>query len=489
MKRFRSPAEFAPHALWLLNDPSLECTNCLCKYCGKKPARTVKHSESIISRPTIQAPSTRAQRVSRTSSSLTQISRSSVGKEAKRLFRVLKAPPDLDAMDPQPSPSDAKESSFYREGEIVWLVLNKPVMFDYSDGAMDGFVIRFWPCIVEMGEDYENPLAVPYGHQLSVDAPLRVRLLSSGIVYHVAQRHTLPFWAHSPDGLWIQRLRLQTQKSLPDIQDPFTGFSRVFGSQSGEETVPTLNTGDLLSSFLRDIEISSEIVRSWSTSPRTPPQSGGEPAPTSPHAPIVSALCHELWWGAERITFGDLIRLRIPESKLRKLGADQIWFIPGAFSEQPAEANPVSGSEVEDGQLFFKLRSLAIVEGRDGKALHGFGGLYRLVPASPGLLPPLAEDRHPLLPPPPEGFIFQPVLRNGWEVELSMHYIDGRYYPRIQEFLPESSGADAYVLEVLEGLLCWRNIPSRPLYFKKTSREEVVARAIAEVEGRWISRG
>jgi len=486
VKRFRSPAEFAPHAFWLLNDLSLECINCLCKYCGKKPTRTVKRSESIISRPTTPSLVTRAQRISRTSSSLTQTSRTSVGKEAKRLFRVSKAPRDVDPNGPRPSPSDTEGGSFYRNGEIVWLVLNNPVMLDYADGAVDGFVIRFWPCIIEMCEDHESRLGVPCDHQTAVIAPPRIRLFS-GLVYHVPQHHILPFWAHSPDELWIQKLRLQTHKTLLDVQDAFAGFSRVLGSQSDEETALAFTTGDLLSYFLHDIEVTSEVVRSWSTSPGTSPRSGGEPIPAYPHTSVTPALCHELWWGAERIMLGDLIRLKIPESKLGKLGADRILFIPGPLPEPSAEATPAGGSEMEDAQLFFKLRSLAIIDGRNGRALHGFGGLYRLVPVGPGLLPPLTGDGRPVLPCPPEGLTFQPVLQDGWEIELSLHYIDGRYYPRIQEFLPESSGVDAYVLEVLEGLLCWKAPPSRPIYFKKGSREEVITRAVAKAEG--LSQG
>lgn len=36
VNRFRSPAEFAPHALWLLIDASLDPSNCRCKYCRQR---------------------------------------------------------------------------------------------------------------------------------------------------------------------------------------------------------------------------------------------------------------------------------------------------------------------------------------------------------------------------------------------------------------------------------------------------------------------
>ncbi|KAG1765717.1 hypothetical protein EV702DRAFT_1151416 [Suillus placidus] len=43
-KRFRSVPEFIPHALWLLTDPTLDRSNCNCKYCNKKPQREITAS-------------------------------------------------------------------------------------------------------------------------------------------------------------------------------------------------------------------------------------------------------------------------------------------------------------------------------------------------------------------------------------------------------------------------------------------------------------
>lgn len=413
---------------------------------------------------------------------MTYTSPPSTGREKRRLFRVTKIPLGLDPVDLRPTLFDTDRSSLYRKGEIIWLILNKPVMLECADGAADGFIIRFWPSIADMGKTDENPPAAPHDHYTSSVTPLRVRLFSSGIVYDVPQHCTLPFWAHSPDELWLQRLRIQTHKSLPDIPDPFTGFVRVFPSPSHKETASTFNAGDLLSHFLSDVGTSSELARSWSTVPMNPPSRSGEKlTPTQPSISTTLTSYRELWWGAEQIVPGDLIRLKIPESILPKLGVDQIRSISHPLTKPPVEATSAGGSEKEDRQLFFKLRSLATVMGISGKELHGFGGLYRLAPVFPGLRPPLVDDteqRHPTLPRPPEGFTFQPVLCSGWEIELSLHHVDGRYYPQIQELLPGPSGVDAHVLEVLEGVVCWRALPLRPIYFKRGSREGIVAQMV-----------
>ena len=480
-KGFRSPAEFAPHAFWLLNDPSLVNSNCSCKYCSKKPTRSVKRSEAFVSGPVPLPLPSRTRRISRTSSSLTHASQPSASKEARRLFRVAKVPIGLDPKALQPTLPITDGGSLYRKGEVVWLTLNKPVMLDYVDGTVDGFIIRFWPSIVEVGESHEEPLVAPPGHGTPTVTPLRVQLPFSGVVYDVPQHDTIPFWAHSPDELWLQRLRLQINKPLPGTQDPFRGFVRVHGSSPGETTL-TFNTGDLLSHFLADIDTSLELTRSWSTTPMTHSSWPGVDLTEIPPRPsTIPSLYHELWWGAERIVLGDLLRLKTPESRLQGLGVGHMQFARRPLPEPSTEATTVGGSETEDGQLFFKLRCLSASTGINGKELHGFGSLYRLVPVDFGPLPPSTTDKEhsqPMLPCPPEGFAFQPILHSGWEVELSLHHIDGRYYPRIQELLPEPSGVDAHIMEVLEGIVRWRTPPLRPIHFKKGSREEIITQMV-----------
>lgn len=397
---------------------------------------------------------------------------------------MTEVPLGLDPSEPQSILSGVDGGPLYRKGEIVWLALNKPIMLDDVDGAADGFIIRFWPSIVEVDENCERSLAAPRDHGTSTATSLRVRFLSSRMVYDVPRHEILPFWAHSPDELWLQRLRLQTDKSISGVQDPFAGFTRVSGGPPAE-TPSTFDIGDLLFHFLSDVGASLELTRTWSTTP-TAPSSASEVNLThiQPLPSTIPSLYRELWWGAEQITLGDLIRLRIRESGLPGLGVDQTWFAPRTLSESSMETTPFGGSETEEGQLFFKLRSLEIVAGINGKELHGFGGLYRLVPIDPGLSPPLTanpEHKQLVLPCPPEGFAFQPILRSGWEIELSLHHIDGRYYPRIQSLLPEPPGVNAHVLEALEGIVCWRTAPLRPLYFKKGSREEITTRMIGEL--------
>jgi hypothetical protein len=127
VQRFRSPAEFAPHAVWLLHDLSLKNCNCLCKYCSKRPARSVKHTKPTISGPIAPPSSSRTQHISRTSSHLTQTSRISLGKEAERLFRLVRVPVVLGLSDLQPQSFEINRDLPYREGEIVWLILDNPL--------------------------------------------------------------------------------------------------------------------------------------------------------------------------------------------------------------------------------------------------------------------------------------------------------------------------------------------------------------------------
>ena len=422
----------------------------------------------------------RRQNVSKTSSSLTQVSRSST-KEAGRVFRLAQVPLVSDQVDPRPGPFEIG-STFYRKGEIVWLILNKSLLFDSVEGPTDGFIIRFWPCIVEIDEDDTGDTGMPRGQGTPSSASLCVRLFSSGIAYFVPQHHVLPFSAYSPDGLWLQRLQLRASGFSPCTQDPFAGLVKIVENYSRGTTAPTSSPEELLLTFLSDVNISLEISRFWSIYSVTPSPLFPGPTITSQRNPSTAHARHrELWWGGERIVVGDLVRLRVQESKLRRTSEGHKWFVPRQLPEPSAAAASVEHSEAEERQLFFKLRTLLVFKTEIGQELRAFGGLYRLVSFVPGLLPPLdtaADSEQPVLPRPPEGFAFQSALAGGWEIELSLHYIDGRYYPRIQETLTEPSGVDAHTLEALEGVVCWRVPPLRPRHNNKGSRKELIAQTM-----------
>ncbi|KAF8526822.1 hypothetical protein JB92DRAFT_3140039 [Gautieria morchelliformis] len=50
--RFRSPAEFIPHGVWLLTDPTLNKNNCGCKYCGGGGKKTQTEISEALGLPT-----------------------------------------------------------------------------------------------------------------------------------------------------------------------------------------------------------------------------------------------------------------------------------------------------------------------------------------------------------------------------------------------------------------------------------------------------
>ncbi|KAF8511615.1 hypothetical protein BU17DRAFT_97032 [Hysterangium stoloniferum] len=54
--RFRSPAEFIPHGLWLLTDPTLNTRNCGCKYCGGSGTKSQTQISESLGLPTNRGP-------------------------------------------------------------------------------------------------------------------------------------------------------------------------------------------------------------------------------------------------------------------------------------------------------------------------------------------------------------------------------------------------------------------------------------------------
>ncbi|KAF9240636.1 hypothetical protein BU15DRAFT_87549 [Melanogaster broomeanus] len=144
-KRFRSVPEFIPHALWLLTDPTLNRSNCNCKYCNKKPQREITASMGLLPRRSTPmfAPSPLRQ----------------PREQAKPYAAIRRTPRPVKQLQ-GPKQSMLRERNadlraayaegvtlrkWYREGELLWCALNYPI--PGLTGEKDA--ITFWPGLVE----------------------------------------------------------------------------------------------------------------------------------------------------------------------------------------------------------------------------------------------------------------------------------------------------------------------------------------------------
>ncbi|KAA1470251.1 hypothetical protein DENSPDRAFT_817793 [Dentipellis sp. KUC8613] len=153
-KRFRSIPEFVPHAIWLMQDPTLDRSNCECKYCAKKPQRLI--SEGLGFKPhTSTSGSTplpsrrppregrgrvpREQREPRPYATVRRAPKAAKQLVGPQQIMVHERCDDLQAVY---SELDTSLRRWFREGEVVWCALVPPIK-----GPDE--TITFWPGLVQ----------------------------------------------------------------------------------------------------------------------------------------------------------------------------------------------------------------------------------------------------------------------------------------------------------------------------------------------------
>ncbi|PBK99726.1 hypothetical protein ARMGADRAFT_985610 [Armillaria gallica] len=187
-------------------------------------------------------------------------------------------------------------------------------------------------------------------------------------------------------------------------------------------------------------------------------------------SPLIGQTIEQLnfqgmWWGAERIWVDEIVRLKPLRAVLAPEGTQHILPPAGPGKAQTELCHKLGRSPKEYGAgargLFMRLERLFLVEGLSGgqktKECRASGVLYELAdkdwedpdkaPAtgeniSSGPMAPVSTQKplsnlQPgpvspyLLPEAPEGYYFRPILKDGYEMTISLTMISGRYYPGI----------------------------------------------------------
>ncbi|KAI0369154.1 hypothetical protein BV20DRAFT_968342 [Pilatotrama ljubarskyi] len=162
VNRFRSTNEFIPHALWLMQDATMNRANCSCKYCTKQPQRIIsdnlglsglsaRRSASVAGAlpPSVRAPRPRREPREARPRPLPPKPFASV-RRAPKPPRVLVGPEqhilperDLDIRAALVCSEDQRPR-WFRKGEVLWCHLGVPIRGRASEED-----IEFWPGVVE----------------------------------------------------------------------------------------------------------------------------------------------------------------------------------------------------------------------------------------------------------------------------------------------------------------------------------------------------
>ena len=476
VKQFRSPAEFAPHAAWLLTDPSLDPSNCECKYCRKDAGRPHK---SRIQRDRSDTPAT----ITSLSSlgvhcSTPSAARSASFNGSEHPPRNIRRQPSLRKISPQqedsgeeaPIPSQLSDlvalsrGRLYRDQELVWLVLAEPLRTSLL--SENDYTLRFWPGVVRnvvSSRQTEGP-----------GNCYLVTIMSAGRSYIVPQQSIIPFRAYSLDENALANLR-----SL-SAGIPSDGFHHGFDPLPQSATLEACSSSDSVfrhspfELFITDIKMAKHIATTWTTTDRRSlvGQRSKESTPLRQSVEEVNRRGYRgLWWGAERIWAGDFLILSFPESSIKYSSKDSSCFVYDLRNEDSIGNLPPEDRKPEEKCVFFKLRALETVRTEQGVAvLEAIGSIYRLAPSLPG-----SRSSNAGLPRPPDGFVFRAVLSAGVETQLPLRFIRGRYYPQILS----SVNKDVLVerkLKAMEGLCPPGPSSWRPSKYVTESRHDTLNR-------------
>ena len=521
MTQFRSPTEFAPHAVWLLTDPLLDPSNCKCKYCSARGDRLQKsrRNSSSVRSTTPQTESypspvssPRAQRY--ISSGLSLARQSTPSRMTQRSLRGVSREPSLCEVLPQQekrpqyvsTPAQLSDLTahaqgrIYRDKELVWYILDRPWQITECSRPEVDRTINFWPGIIRTTSCPSPCSTSPQQSTESGEISYLITTPTLGRTYIVPRASIIPFQAHFPDEDFL--VELQSKGVEATLNDPERGFDPLPRSST---PVPSLSSGteletSLLNILITDIRVTKELSYIWtvtdgfSTHPgpgptkttivpgspavvKVPSRSGGMIARSSSFRSAsgeqVQRMYRGLWWGAERIWVGDFIVLSFSESMMGYTTTSSPYFVRNTPSEDPINGLPLEQREPENKHIFLKLESLNKV----GSEIYVVGALYKLVPLLDSA-PSHQEEDDPGLPQPPDGFAFRSMLSTNVGAKLPIKLVRGRYYPRL--YLSVDNGQlvpDEQMLRTMEGRSQTDPGIRRPAKYRWEPRENLFANA------------
>ncbi|KAG1746514.1 uncharacterized protein EDB91DRAFT_1117321 [Suillus paluster] len=432
--------EFIPHALWLLTDPTLDRSNCNCKYCNKKPQLPPVPRLKRQPQPLKEKPARDQEKSTR-------------DKERFRpYFGVRRAPKPVKQPAPKQSMlrerhadlscaygPEVKVRRWFRDGELLWCALDTPIEGPSGPGGEDS--IFFWPGIVEetrmkptpIPKDIEmgalgGPSNVPNPNSSNSDEEVpwiirhdlsyKMKLLGISHTVYISDQCVLPYQSLSMRYLMLDLdpdpVRTSTFNPYATSREkiPFAkaaapyGIALQIGANISGYWAPTddwefkftldhPNTGPPRSASIHqslDSVMNLSMAYNANLASMVAPSGSGSHTPSisAPMPPlvlgqtIVQTRYQGLWWGAERIWTDELVRLKFSRGQVAPKGNDCINAPAGPSRKARAYAEATSGQVggAEGRGVFMRIEGLFVADppsGRGSKVCHAVGTLYELV--------------------------------------------------------------------------------------------------------------
>ena len=331
-KRFRSKAEFIPHAIWLMNGMKDICE---CKYCSKRTQKQITAEMGaagiipVSSSPAPQGvkkkPREQRTREERKRENRTYAAVRPVPKLLKLSSGTLKQPMVVDRdhdLRAIYATTSMELKRWFREEEVVWCVLDQPIVAPDNPDIS----IQYWPGVVDEVNFKTEPLPRFKAESTSSDSgpsssrqanpntedrvgphvdpteepvpwtvrhytKYKIQLLAVSLSYIAFDHQVLPYPAHIPSEELINYMLASEPVKLIFDVDKFSQFNPC----TGPIPPPFL---DAMPAYAAALQIASTLASYWSltdeyevkfavtSSPSSSPKPGRVPLPTRLSYPI-----------------------------------------------------------------------------------------------------------------------------------------------------------------------------------------------------------
>ncbi|KAH8925385.1 hypothetical protein BT69DRAFT_1279757 [Atractiella rhizophila] len=401
---YRSPNEFVAHAYWLLQ-PLSASKVCECIYCGPKtghrePQKVVNREVLGLKDPERKSGSKWgkiAARLRRDGKLLPVPDKSIV--ERSKTFQEGRTIPNLSKSLSKDREKDLRVAEgMFRELELVWVRLGERIGSENkSEDDAEELAITHWPAVVFKKTSKLRSSAGIWKSEYSV------RLLAADNDVEVEEDSLLPWLAHPPNNklfelelrtpkgiaaIWDEKQQKDVRTSINDIGDVYTAVTPyALALQTGAHIIRCFLMFDRYKLSRQDM-----ISRSAATSEQK--------------AQMDEALKFQyyqgMFWGAEKIWSGELVRLLAREEDLPLEFSAQIR--PGSFKS-----------------FFLKIHCFFVGAESSARVAGELFGL-RKITSSASTPSPVADIS------PAKGYFFQPLSPPGGQHIFDIEYLAGRYY-------------------------------------------------------------
>ncbi|KAF8900986.1 hypothetical protein CPB85DRAFT_1439294 [Mucidula mucida] len=327
----------------------------------------------------------------------------------------------------------------FRQGDIVWTALSIPL--PGLHGTADS--IRFWPGMVSTNE--------------SSFGTYEVELFTAG-TRTVPRRMIIPYHVVPLSDALMTSIGRFTTGSFP-IE------LKYLPSCDPRSLFPCSTWEQSMGAFILASQMASAVSKHW--------------APIGALDNNGRANGSGMWWGAEKIIPGDIVRLSVPRKQL----ASSRYVVPPAgpgpraFQESVLVADELlGGGGANERVVLMQIHRLVpLSRTPDGRTHHIFvGALYELADKEWEDSP--SRPPNALLPPAPSGYRFRPILQPGFEALIHPAFIQGRYYSRLGEMIiPDAPSYSSARIAEMEGLTIPKEIQLPSIY--SSSRRMMVDQA------------